>query len=73
MLIEHHPSHLNKSVVLSFHNSILLRHTWGRKLLINTMLKAKLIKRGIPELSPIVTANSCQAVGMPLFNLKANL
>jgi hypothetical protein len=28
------------------------------------MLKAKLIKRGIPELGPIVTANSFQAVGM---------
>jgi hypothetical protein len=33
-------------------------------LLINTMLKAKLIKRGIPKLSPIVTVNSFQAVGM---------
>jgi hypothetical protein len=28
------------------------------------MLKAKLIKRGIPELGPIVTANSFQVVGM---------
>jgi hypothetical protein len=28
------------------------------------MLKAKLIKRGISELCPIVTANSFQAVGM---------
>jgi hypothetical protein len=36
----------------------------GRKLLINTMLKAKLIERGIPELEPIVTVNSFQAVGM---------
>jgi hypothetical protein len=36
-----------------FHNSILLGHTWGRKLLINTMLKAKLIERGIPELGPL--------------------
>jgi hypothetical protein len=51
-------------VVLSFHNSILLRHTWVRKLLINTMLKAKLIERGIPEFGPIITANSFQAVGM---------
>jgi hypothetical protein len=51
-------------VVLSFHYSILLRHTWGRKLLINTMLKAKLIERGIPELSSIVTAKSYQAIGM---------
>jgi hypothetical protein len=41
-----------------------LRHTRGKKLLINTMLKAKLIKRGIPELSPIVTMNSFQAIGM---------
>jgi hypothetical protein len=37
---------------------------WGRKLLINTILKAKLIERAIPELGPIVTANSFQAVGM---------
>jgi hypothetical protein len=36
----------------------------GEKLLINTMLKAKLIKRGISELSLIVTVNSFQAVGM---------
>jgi hypothetical protein len=51
-------------VVLLFHDSILLRNTQGRKLLINTMLKAKLIKRDIPELSPIVTASGFQAVGV---------
>jgi hypothetical protein len=51
-------------VVFSFHNFILLRHTQGRKLLINTMLKAKLIERSIPELGLIVTTNSFQAVGM---------
>jgi hypothetical protein len=34
-----------------------------RELLINTMLKIKLIEKGIPELSPIVTVNSFQAVG----------
>jgi hypothetical protein len=28
------------------------------------MLKAKLIKRGIPKLGPIVTVNSFQVVGM---------
>jgi hypothetical protein len=33
-------------------------------MLISTMLKAKLIKRGIPELSLIVIANDFQAVGM---------
>jgi hypothetical protein len=36
----------------------------GRKLLISTVLKTKLIKRGIPKLGPIVTANGFQAVGM---------
>jgi hypothetical protein len=36
----------------------------GRKLLINTMLKTRLIKWGIPELSLIVTVNGFQAVGM---------
>jgi hypothetical protein len=28
------------------------------------MLKTKLIKRGIPELNPIITANGFQEVGM---------
>jgi hypothetical protein len=51
-------------VVLSFLDSILLKNTWGGELLINTMLKAKLIERGIPELGPIVTVNDFQAVGM---------
>jgi hypothetical protein len=51
-------------VILSFHDSILLRNTQGRKLLINTMLKIKLIEKAIPELDPIVTVNSFQAVGM---------
>jgi hypothetical protein len=37
---------------------------WDRKLLINTIIKVKLIERGIPELGPIVTMNSFQAVGM---------
>jgi hypothetical protein len=51
-------------VVLLFHNSILLRNTRGRKLLINTMLKVKLIERDIFELGLIVTANGFQAVGV---------
>jgi hypothetical protein len=42
----------------------MLRNTQGRELLINTVLKAKLIERGIPELGPIVTANDFQVVGM---------
>jgi hypothetical protein len=33
-------------------------------LLISTMLKVKLIERGILELGPIITVNSFQAVGM---------
>jgi hypothetical protein len=41
-----------------------LRNARGGKLLINPMLKAKLIKRGISELCPIVTTNGFQAVGM---------
>jgi hypothetical protein len=64
MLIEHRPSYLNNSVVLLFYNSIMLRNTWGGELLLNTMLEAKLIKRDIPELSPIISANGFQAVRM---------
>jgi hypothetical protein len=47
-----------------FHNSIFVEEHMGQKLLIYTMLKIKLIERGIPELGPIVTANGFQAVGM---------
>jgi hypothetical protein len=73
MLIEHRPSHLNSSAVLSFHNSILLRNVRGRKLLTNAMLKANLIKRGIFELSPIVTVNGFQAVGDEDINTSATI
>jgi hypothetical protein len=51
-------------VVLSFHDFILLRNAQGGKLLINTMLQAKLIKRDISKLNLIVTANDFQAVRM---------
>jgi hypothetical protein len=37
---------------------------WCRKLLINTMLKAKVIERGIPKLDHIINVNSFQVVGM---------
>jgi hypothetical protein len=42
----------------------LLRNARGGKLLLNAILKAKPIKRGISEPSPIITTNSIQAVGM---------
>jgi hypothetical protein len=42
----------------------LLRNSLGKELLINTMLKAELIKRSIPELGAIITVNGFQAVGM---------
>jgi hypothetical protein len=51
-------------VVLLFHDFILLRNTRGGDLLINIVLKAKLVERGIPEFGPIVTVNGFQAVGM---------
>jgi hypothetical protein len=38
--------------------------------MINTMLKAKLIKRGISELSPIITVNDFQVVGMLIVQLQ---
>jgi hypothetical protein len=51
-------------MILLFHNSILLRNTRGGELLINTVLRAKLIKRGIPKLGVIVTTIGFQTVGM---------
>jgi hypothetical protein len=41
-----------------------LKNTRSGELLIKTVLKAKLIERGIPELGPIVTTNDFQAIGM---------
>jgi hypothetical protein len=60
-------------VVLSLDDIILLRNKWSGELLINTMLKAKLIERGIPELGTIVTAMAFKQLGCSLFNLKAQL
>jgi hypothetical protein len=37
---------------------------WGQKWLINTMLKTKVIGRGIPELDSILIANGFQSAGM---------
>jgi hypothetical protein len=51
-------------VVLLFHDSILLRNMCDQKLLINTMLKVKLIERGIPKLGLTITVNDFQAVEM---------
>jgi hypothetical protein len=51
-------------VVLLFHDSILLSNTQGEELLINTMLKTKLIERGIPKLDLIITVNDFQAIRM---------
>jgi hypothetical protein len=62
MLIEHRPSHLSE--VLVFHNSIVLRNTWGGELLINTVFKAKLVERDILELGHIINVNGFQAVRM---------
>jgi hypothetical protein len=41
-----------------------LRNTRGEELLITTVLKAKLVKRDILELGPIITVNGFKAVGM---------
>jgi hypothetical protein len=45
----------------------------GRELLINTVLKAKLIERDILELGLNVTAMAFKQLGCSLFNLKAKL
>jgi hypothetical protein len=42
----------------------MLRNMQGGKLLINTMLKTKLIERGISELGPIITVNGFQSIRM---------
>jgi hypothetical protein len=41
-----------------------LRNTRDGELLINNVLKAKLIERDIHELGPIIAADDFQAVGM---------
>ena len=60
MLIQHHPSHLNQSIILPFNHAILLKNTWGRKLILNTMVKAENIKEIVLELSAIIIVNYFQ-------------
>jgi hypothetical protein len=60
-------------MVLSFHDSILLRNTRVRKLLINTILKTKLIDRGILELGHIIAVNNFKQLRCSFLNLKPKL
>ena len=58
MLIEHRPGHLNKRVVLAFHNAILWGSIWRRQLVVQTMVTAEVVHTRVPELSSIIGTNS---------------
>jgi len=58
MLIEHHPGHLNKRVVLAFHNAVLWGSIWRRQLMVQTMITAEVVHMRVPELSSIIGMNS---------------
>jgi hypothetical protein len=50
MLIKHRPSHLTQGSVFPFHNIILGRRIWTRKLVFKTQVMAKGFKTRVSEL-----------------------
>jgi hypothetical protein len=57
MLIEHHPSHLNKGPILMINKTILLRDIRRGRLMLKTQRSTKGFKMSILEFCAIVTAN----------------
>jgi hypothetical protein len=66
MLIKHRPSHLAQSPVLPFHNTILGRRIWTRKLVLKTQVMAKGFKTRVSEFQAIITADSSYGISVPL-------
>jgi hypothetical protein len=66
MIIKHRPSHLAQGSVLSFHNTILERRIWTRKLVLKTQIMAKGFKTRVSEFRAIITTDSSYGISVPL-------
>jgi hypothetical protein len=62
MLIEHHPSHLNKGPILALNNTILLRDIRRGKLMLEAQRSIKGFKISILEFCAIVTMNRTHGI-----------
>jgi hypothetical protein len=62
MLIEHHPSHLNKGPILALNNTILLRGIGRGKLMLEAQGSTKGLKMSILEFCAIVTTNRSHGI-----------
>jgi hypothetical protein len=71
MLIEHHPSHLNKDLILAFNNTILLRHIQSGKLMFEFQRSTKGLKMSILEFRVIITTKRSHGIfGKHICNLR---
>ena len=62
MLIEHHPIHLNKGLILVLNNAILLGDIRRGKLMLEAQRSIKGFKMSIVELCAIVTVNRSHGI-----------
>jgi hypothetical protein len=62
MLIEHHPSHLNKGPILVLNNTILLRNIRREKLVLEAQRSTTGFKMSILEFCAIVTTNRSHGI-----------
>jgi len=62
VLIEHHPSHLNKGLILSLNNTILLGDISRGKLMLESQRNTKGFKVSILEFSAIVIVNRSHGI-----------
>jgi hypothetical protein len=71
MLFEHRPSHLNKSSILTFKNTILLRYICRGKLMLKSHRITKGLKMSVLEFCAIVTViHSHGILGKLILQLK---
>jgi hypothetical protein len=66
MIVKHRPSHLTQGSVFPFHNTILRRRIWTRKLVFKTQVMAKGFETRVSEFQAIVTADHSYDIFVPL-------
>jgi hypothetical protein len=66
MLIKHRSSHLTQGPVLPFHNTILGRRIWTRKLVLKTEVMEKGFKTRVSKFRAIITADCSYGISVPL-------
>jgi hypothetical protein len=67
-LIEHHPNHLTKGMILPFDHTILTSHIGRRKLMFETQITTKGFEPRVFKFTTIVAMNRSNNISIPLIH-----